>query len=63
MINSGFQCCFCGEGIASDNRNPTEVIIATNWDKPKKSSVNKFFGAILAVLKKECMIPLAIIFF
>lgn len=29
------QCCFCGKRVSSDNRNPGEVIIVSNWDKPK----------------------------
>lgn len=27
------QCCFCGENINSDNINPCELIVISNWDK------------------------------
>lgn len=53
LIDSAFQCCFCGAVIVSDNKNPTEVIIATNWDKPKKDQREQVFWSHLNYVKER----------
>lgn len=30
---SGVMCCFCNQGIISDDLNPCDIVISSNWDK------------------------------
>lgn len=43
-MNSGVLCCFCNESIKSDNVNPCDLSIATNWGKsPEKQHSQDFW--------------------
>lgn len=39
---SGYQCCFCGEGIESNKVDVTSLIVITNWDKEEQQE-QQFF--------------------
>jgi len=37
------QCCLCGENIDSDNLNPCDIVISSNWDKQVREKNDQFF--------------------
>lgn len=40
---SKLLCCFCNNIIISDEKNPCDINISTNWDKSKTRQKNQFF--------------------
>jgi hypothetical protein len=43
-MKNGVLCCFCNESIKSDNVNPCDFNIVTNWDKtPEKQHSQNFW--------------------
>jgi len=55
MINekTGLQCCFCGENIVSDDINPCDINILTNWDKSIKKQNNQTFWCHLDCFREK----------
>ncbi len=43
MISSNVICCFCNKNIKSDEINPCDINILTNWDKSKERQHNQTF--------------------
>ena len=43
MSKENVLCCFCNQNIESDNLNPYDINISTNWDKPKSNQHNQTF--------------------
>lgn len=39
----GFQCCFCNNGIVSNETDPCDLSIVTNIDKEKKEQSSQWF--------------------
>ena len=43
MSKENVLCSFCNQKIESDNLNPYDINISTNWDKPKSNQHNQTF--------------------
>lgn len=43
MIQTNVQCCLCAENIISDNINPCDIVMGSNWDKREGKKNDQFF--------------------
>lgn len=48
----GLLCCFCNEGVRSNQYDPCDLLIATNWDKPKNRQHDQSFWCHLECFRK-----------
>jgi len=48
-----YTCCFCNEDIVSDIRNPCDVSVLTNIDKPKTKQCNQTFYCHVDCFKEK----------
>lgn len=46
-------CCFCNMIIESDEFNPCDINILTNWNKPKSMQNNQTFWCHLECFKEK----------
>lgn len=52
-MNKGVLCCFCNMHIESDNINPCDLNILTNWDKEKDLQRNQTFWCHLECFRNK----------
>lgn len=50
---SNVKCCFCGENINSDNINPCELIVISNWDKSADQQNDQVFWTHMKCLSNK----------
>lgn len=50
---SNVQCCFCGENVDSDNINPCELVVVSNWDKPANQQNDQVFWTHMKCLSDK----------
>ena len=53
MSKENVLCSFCNQKIESDNLNPCDINILTNWDKPKSNRRNQTFWCHLECFRKR----------
>lgn len=53
MKEKGVLCCFCNEHIESNNINPCDLNILTNWDKPEEKQRNQTFWCHIECFQKK----------
>lgn len=47
-----FTCCFCDNKIESNEIDPCDINILTNYDKPKEKQANQTFWCHLECFRK-----------
>lgn len=53
MNSDNVLCCFCNENIKSDEINPCDLNILTNWDKSTDKQHNQTFWCHLACFREK----------
>jgi hypothetical protein len=53
ILEDNLLCCFCDETIESDQVNPCELIVKSNWDKPRCEQGDQVFFTHFKCLKER----------